>query len=416
MLSLAIKNVKRNKRRSILTALASMISVFVVIIVFAYQISILDSLIEINVLHVTGNIRVRKANYTRYEDAQPLKFYIEDYKSLSDEISKIDEVEHVESLSRLYVSIYHNEEMKRASLIAVDTNNSYFLYGRGSSLLAGHYIEKENEILVSPGFLKTFSKEIGDKVTLVSRTADGGTNGASFIIAGVLNANDSQIANETIYADINWISEITHMENGAIELLINFKNQDTKPEDYKPIINKIENCIENSGRNIQKYEVKSWHAVSLVYPFISMFYILVGLVAILFFLIASTLVINTITMSIMERKKEVSTLAALGYEKTKIRNMFIQESVFISFAGSLIGTILGLIVVAITSKTGFDTSIFGVDAMEGWGYPKLLYPRLAWYWYAVCGVAMVAVTFIAAVFATRKIKKIEVAEALRDDK
>ncbi len=416
MLSLAVKNISRNKRRSLLTALASLISIIVVILVFAYHISMVDNLIEINVLHMTGNIRVRKASYTRYEDAQPLNFHIEDYGSLSEEISTIEEVEHVEALSHVYVSIYDNEDMNRASLIAVDTEDSYFLFGRGSRLLAGHYIEKEDEILVSPGFLQAFSKEIGDRLTLVTRTADGGTNGASFTIAGVLYANDAQIANETIYADIDRFSKMTHMEDGAIELLVILKDQDTKRGDYRAIIDNIKKCIENTGRDANMFEVESWHNTSIIYPFISMYYLMVIAVAILFFLMASTLIVNTTTMSIMERTKEVSTLAALGFEKSSIRNLFIKESVIITLAGTSIGIILSMIVVEITNKTGIDVSILGLESFEGWGYPKMLYPRIAWYWYVIFEVAMVSVTVIAAIFATRKIKGIEVAEALRGEK
>ncbi len=413
MLSLALKNTKRNRRRSILTALASLVSVLVIIIVLAYQLSMVDSLIDTNVLHMTGNIRVRKANYSRYEDAQPMQFYIEDFEPLAEEIGKIEEIDRVEPISRFFVSVYHNNEMKKASLIAVDKDNSSFIHGKGSELLAGHYIEKANEILVSPGFLKTFSKEVGDKITIVTRTTRGGTNGVSFTIAGVLFANDAQIANETIYADLGRVSEIVQMENGAIELLVILKDQDTKVEEYRDIKDKIVSVIEKSGRESSDYQVATWHEVSMVYPFINIFYIAVGVIAFLFFLIASSLIINTTTMSIMERKREVSTLAALGFERKSIRRMFIQESLVISLVGSIIGTVIAAIVVILFGKIGFDVSIFGVEAMDGWGYPKLLYPHLDWYWYVLCAAGMIAITFLASFLTTLKINKIEVTDALR---
>jgi putative ABC transport system permease protein len=86
------------------------------------------------------------------------------------------------------------------------------------------------------------------------------------------------------------------------------------------------------------------------------------LVELVFLIVASFLIVNTVVMIIHERIKEIGMMGSLGMTRGEIVRVFFFESVFLSILGSLAGVILGGIVT-------FVGSLFPMDfnAMMGGG-------------------------------------------------
>ena len=70
---------------------------------------------------------------------------------------------------------------------------------------------------------------------------------------------------------------------------------------------------------------------------------------------------NTMFMSVMERRKEIGTMKALGASQKQIRNLFLLESSLIGFVGGCVGVVLALFVGFLI--TFFANIAFLVDPM-----------------------------------------------------
>jgi putative ABC transport system permease protein len=66
--------------------------------------------------------------------------------------------------------------------------------------------------------------------------------------------------------------------------------------------------------------------------FTSIFAIIIGAIG----------VMNTIAMSVFERRGEIGTLRAIGWRKWRIAQMIVSEAMFLSVAGTLLGAALGV--------------------------------------------------------------------------
>ena len=53
-------------------------------------------------------------------------------------------------------------------------------------------------------------------------------------------------------------------------------------------------------------------------------------------------IINTLTMSVLERTREIGVLRALGASRWRVRRTMADESLLISLAGTLAGIFVGL--------------------------------------------------------------------------
>jgi putative ABC transport system permease protein len=91
-------------------------------------------------------------------------------------------------------------------------------------------------------------------------------------------------------------------------------------------------------------EIKTWDELSLLYSKVKeMFDIIFLFIFVIVFIIAMMSVINTISMAVMERTKEIGTLRALGVKRNGIVRLFALESAMLGMLGSMLGISLTLI-------------------------------------------------------------------------
>jgi putative ABC transport system permease protein len=70
----------------------------------------------------------------------------------------------------------------------------------------------------------------------------------------------------------------------------------------------------------------------------------------IFLIVASFLIINTVTMIIHERIKEIGMMGSLGMTRAEIVKVFFFESVFLAAIGALAGVIAGGLIAGIGSN------------------------------------------------------------------
>lgn len=72
-------------------------------------------------------------------------------------------------------------------------------------------------------------------------------------------------------------------------------------------------------------------------------------------------IINTLSMSVLERTREIGVLRALGGSRWRIRRAMLDESLMISLAGSLVGIAAGLLVGAVWILSVRESTLVGLQ-------------------------------------------------------
>jgi putative ABC transport system permease protein len=95
-------------------------------------------------------------------------------------------------------------------------------------------------------------------------------------------------------------------------------------------------------------------------------------------LIAAIGMVNTLSLSVLQRTRELGLLRALGFDRRQLRTMIVAESAALTVAATLTGLVLG-----------FGYGWAGAQALLGsiQGEPRLVVPALPW---AVFGAILVA--------------------------
>ena len=92
---------------------------------------------------------------------------------------------------------------------------------------------------------------------------------------------------------------------------------------------------------------------------VSQLMLILGCLAAFSLLVAALNIINTMTMAIYERTREIGVMKVLGCALGKIRMMFLIESGFIGFIGGVTGSVVSLVISFVLNNLTLIMAIFG---------------------------------------------------------
>jgi putative ABC transport system permease protein len=140
--------------------------------------------------------------------------------------------------------------------------------------------------------------------------------------------------------------------------------------------------------------------------FFAIFDMFLGIFGSLALAVASLGIINTLVMAILERRREIGVLKALGAADRDVRRLFFAEAGVMGFVGGLFGVLLGWV---IGRAIQFATMIYlkrqGVNPPNIWSVP----------WWLVLGaiVFAVLVSLVSGIYPASRAARLDPVEALR---
>jgi putative ABC transport system permease protein len=157
-----------------------------------------------------------------------------------------------------------------------------------------------------------------------------------------------------------------------------------------------------------KVEIFTWDQLRPSYLKIrNMFNVIFTFVFIIVLTIVALSVINTISMAVLERTREIGTLRALGLKRSGVVRIFSLEGTLLATAGSLCGlvlTVLGLAAVTILQPSWTPPTIPKEVPLEIHLVPWLM---------AVSCLAMIGLATLAAIIPARRAARLRIIDALR---
>jgi putative ABC transport system permease protein len=366
--------------------------------------------------HVTGDVRIMNRAWIENERISPLQFFVNGTDSILYTLNATPGIALATPRTETMVSIYRSGEQIPCRSIGIDFVNSRIMKGVNNRVIAGSVPDPESGgALVSKGLADELKLKVGDRFTAISRTAISGSNGKTFSVAGIISMADTDFTGRVFFIDWRTASQYLRMGGNALEIQV-FLDRSDEAERGAGIVKAALSAasVGGSATDAAALDIRPWHKVSGMNGFLEIAGIIYAIYGAIFYVLASTVIFNTTMMSVLERKREIGTLGALGMARGRIVSLFLSESALIAFVGTVAGLIVGGILVAVWAHFGFDIeAIYGTD-MKGFGYSRVVYPSLKPMQYVFIFFTGIAISVAACWIPARMAAKVEPVDALAD--
>ncbi len=403
--ALAFRNIFRNLRRSLLSAVAIAVTAMAIMALLAL-LECMEVDMESNLTsYYTGEVRIRHEAFEKYERYNPLHLSL-DIDEVLPIVKSVEGVEAATSRINFPANLYLRGKNRGALGVGVDFASETAFIDFPSLVTKGRIPQEgKNELLLGAVLAHDLQAEVGEKLTVLTSTALRGSNAMTFEIVGLASFPVGILSSNTLYIPLDRAQYLLHMEGQAQEILLQVA------ENYKEVdvAGSVKTALETKIGLVT--ETKAWKDLNMMYGFLSIakfvYYVLGGV----FFVLGSTVIINTTMMVIYERMREIGTLGALGMQGKELTGLFLLEGSFISIAGSTLGTIAGLILITVLGKIGlnFTEAMSGVD-ME---ISSILYPQVNWWTALFVWFYAILISTLSTLIPSQRAAKIQIVEALR---
>ena len=359
-------NIRRNRRRSFLSALAML--VVSAALVFAF--SLLEGMkaeMARNVKDWTwGEIKIQHAQFEKNRLLNPLHLNVADADALVSRLAALPETEAATPRTAFSVIIQKDERRFQAQGIGVDLARETAYSRLPSFISAGRLPEAgTREAAVGIGLARKLGLGVGDKFTFMTMTRNRSMYGATLRISGLMDFPVASLNSLAFVLPIDRARSFLQLDGAALEIVAKVK-PGLDPADVAEAWNAELVPLGLSA--------VSWTRSSVVYYVVSYIGVIFNILAAMFILLGSTVVINTTMMVVFERRAEIGMLGALGMRADELVRLFLLEAVFISSLGATAGALIGCGISAFFARGGLDlTAFMGGINVE---FPTLLFPAL----------------------------------------
>jgi putative ABC transport system permease protein len=348
LFKIAIRNLMRYRRRTLLTASLIAIGVIFVVVFVSVSGSFKNMIISQITGSMLGDIEIHRKGYVASIDNLPLTLMMnpQQVKAAEDAIGKVPQIEAYSPRIKFGGLFSNFTETTNIRLNGVDPDMEM----KTLPLLASRIVEgekgiKKGELLVPQLLARGMNVNVGDMVVVIATNKDGSVNGKQLKVGGILESATGPGGRDG-YVHIEDAIEIMRMDEQEIsEIAIRIHDFGK----LRSVANSLEGDLLKYGNKQGKsvFEVHTWETLSPFYNIARMIDLMTLFIKIMLIAIVLISIMNVMIMAVYERIREIGTIAAIGTLPGKILSMFVIEGFSLGVLGAVVGNVVGLLIVYI---------------------------------------------------------------------
>ena len=347
-LKLAVRNVFRNRRRTLITLAAMAFGGAAIILFGGFVNSIYWGVRESTIRSQIGHIQLYRKGFSEKGNLAPFDYLISDYPALRAELMKIEHVKTV--TARLGLSGLVSTGDTTTSFVGAGVQpegetdlSSFSVIVDGRDLVS----RDPRGIILGVGLARAFGVKPGDDLMLLTTTKGGSINALAVKVRGVWESGEKAYDDRFLKVGLPEVQRVLDLENGEVQSIVLLLDS---TENTAIVRDRIARLIRDNKLDL---EMKTWDDLALRYHQVRELF---GRIFAVLTLIVSIMVVfgitNTMTMAIFERTREIGTVMALGTRRRGVVGMFVLEGMALGVLGGVAGVVLGIVLAKVVSSLG----------------------------------------------------------------
>lgn len=244
---------------------------------------------------------------------------------------------------------------------------------------------------------------VGDRVNIVSPL--GGEVGPTgpmpksrpFRVAGLFYSGMYEYDSKFVYIDLKEARDFFNVK-GASGIEVKVSNVDNARGTMRAVYDSLDGY---------PYRTKDWGEMNKnLFSALRLEKLVMGIILSIITIVAAGLIVATVVMLVLEKRKEIAVLKALGVPDGGIVKIFLAEGLQIGVAGSVLGLIAGLAWCVFIERVGIklDPQVYYIPSLP---------VRIEAFQTAVAVIIAVLVTFLASIYPALKASQVEPVDGLK---
>ncbi|MCK5145794.1 ABC transporter permease [bacterium] len=349
MIRFLLKGLVRDRHRSLFPILVVSIGVMLTVFAHSWFSGMINDIIDSNAKFDTGHIKIMSRSYAENKDQTPNDLALTGIndllQQLRDDIPEMAWTPRIKFGGLIDIPDEAGETRSQSPAMGVALD----FYGPGgeverlniqNALVTGRLPRNPGEILISDELAQRLETKVGDTATLIGSTMYGAMAVHNFTISGTLKFGMKAMDRGAMLVDIHDIRLALDMDDAAGEIVgyMHPIYKDNTIQSIKAEFNSLhtENDDEFAPVMLSLRDQNGLNDYLVYAESIS------GMLIFVFVGIMSLVLWNTGLIGGIRRYGEIGVRLAIGENKGGVYRSMVLESAAIGFAGSLIGSILGL--------------------------------------------------------------------------
>ncbi len=400
-LSMAYRDLVRNGRRSVLTAVAVALGL---VVTFAFS-SLIDGMLETmvadNIRLSSGHLQIRNDSY----DTDTVSLKSQDLLEKADDwVAQAESLAGVQSAAPVLWSgglLSTPGESIGIQIVGIDPEDTFHAPIR-DGIIAGQYLSAgdRGQILVGKILADQMGITVGQRISVAASDANGVGQEGIFTVAGLVDTGFPSIDQNRILMPMAQAQAFSGVGDRFSSLILVLGDQ----EDTALVAAKVQ---------VPDTQIVTWEDLnSLILESVGtgmvFYYVLYGIV----FLAVAVLIANTLLMSVFARSREIGILASLGMRSRQILGLFFVEGTLLALFGIALGWVLGLGVVAYMTYVGFSIPAETATMVEGMAFGSTIKGGFALDQFIILSLLLLVIVSLVSLYPAWYASRMEPVEAL----
>lgn len=399
--SIGYRNLMRNGRRTVLTALAVALGLVVVFSMSSLIDGMMDTMLADSIRMSSGHLQIRNANYDADKGSLLADDLLRDPEAWAAQVEVIPEVKSATPVLWNGGLLSTPQESVGIQIVGIDTEDSFNEPIR-EGVIEGEYLKNDDRgrILVGKLLADQMGITVGERVSVAASHASGQGQEDIFTVAGLVDTGFPSVDHHRILMPLAQAQSFSGVGDrfSSLILILN-DSEDTAVVAAKFIDPEIQYL---TWQELNKLILES------VETGIFFYYILYGIV----FLAVAVLIANTLIMSVYSRAREIGILGSLGMNRRQITLLFLIEGFLLALLGIIFGWVLGLGLVAYMTNVGITYPAETVTMVEGFVMGTTIYGGYAWGEFIILSLMLLVIVSLVSLYPAWLAAKMEPVEAI----
>lgn len=403
-LSIAGRNLLRNRRRTAITAGGTAFGIVAFVFLFGFFDGFGEDLTENSTRYVTGHVQLERAGF-RLDYAPDLAFDGAD--ALLRQLRAAPQVEA--AAPRVQVQALASSAAKSEGILLVgivpeaerDVTFIHRTIVEGRPLAA----TADRDILIGRKLAERLAVRLGEKVVVMAQAADGELGTGAYRVGGIFATEsgtfDGAMAFVTLPAAQSLLALGSRVSTINLRLRDRAALTDTLPE--------LQRRIAATGLSLAPWQA----LLPQIDQMVRLVRVFSNIILAIAFIVIAMAIMNTVFMAVTERTREFGVMMALGTPPAAIQRMVVYETLALMLIASIIGYGLGFMLVEAFGRQGIDLSGFfrgypAIPGLTGVIHPTLVVGRIA-----MPGLVLFAASVLVSLYPAALAARLDPVQAIR---